>query len=71
MLNDTGYPFELGTSLPTIATNNGSTTVTLQVRATDTGGNFGLSAPIAVDLVADTFAPQLVATSLRGCGRRP
>ena len=51
--NAVSYPFSLGVILPTIAGNGGSA-VTLQVRTYDTGGNTALSAPITVQLVADT-----------------
>ena len=43
--NDVSFPFELSTALPTLA-QNGSSVVTLQVRATDTGGNRTISAPL-------------------------
>ena len=55
--NDAAFPFELSGQAPTIGT--GGTTMTLQVRATDTGGNSTLSAPIVVGVVPDTFAPQV------------
>ena len=56
--NDVAFPFEMRTALPTIAAN-GSNQVTLQVRATDTGRNVGLSTPITIQLVPDTFAPTI------------
>jgi len=61
--NDVSFPFEMSTVLPTIVAN-GSNQVTLQVRATDTGGNFGLSTPITVQLVPDTFGPTVVASNI-------
>ena len=61
--NDLSFPFDLGAALPTIAANGG-TNVTLQVRATDTGGNVGLSAPIDIELVPDTFGPSLLSNSV-------
>ena len=48
------YPFDLSTFLPTIAQNGGSGTVTIQARATDTGGTSTLSAPLTVTLTAST-----------------
>lgn len=53
------YPYELTTVLPTIA-QTGNQAV-LQVRATDTGGNSTLSAPIVIDVLADTTAPTISA----------
>ncbi|MBL8532286.1 MAG: Ig-like domain-containing protein, partial [Betaproteobacteria bacterium] len=61
---DTGFPFELSAQLPTLAANGGRTTVTLQVRATDTGGNVGLAPPVTVTLVPDTVGPVLVESSI-------
>ena len=60
--NDVSFPFEMSAGLPTIA-GNGSNQVTLQVRATDTGGNVGLSTPITVQLVPDTLAPAITSIS--------
>ena len=59
---DLGFPFDLLAQVP--ALSQGGSTLTLQVRATDTGGNVGLSDPITVNVVADTFAPQLRSVSL-------
>ncbi|MCK1485082.1 phosphatase PAP2 family protein [Bradyrhizobium sp. 193] len=60
---DGAYPFDLRAVLPTIAANGG-TSVTLQARARDTGGNAGLSDLITVELVPDTVRPQLIETNL-------
>lgn len=60
---DASFPFELSSLLPTIAAN-GSTSITVQVRATDTGGNRGLSTPINVQLVTDQTPPALVSTNV-------
>ena len=57
---DVGYPWTLSGVLPSLANNGGTSTVTIQVRATDTGGNVGLSAPITAQLVANN-APFAVA----------
>jgi hypothetical protein len=61
--NDVGFPFDWTTTLPTIVAN-GSNQVTLQVRATDTGGNVGLASPIVLQLVPDTFPPTLVSSNV-------
>ena len=50
-------PFDLSAQAPTIA--SGGNTVTLQVRATDTGGNATLSNAVVLNVVPDTFAPQV------------
>ena len=50
--------------LPTIAALDGATQVTLQIAATDTGGNTTLSAPMVVTLVPDTTPPKLLNQSL-------
>jgi hypothetical protein len=51
------YPFNLSAIAPNIAA--GSTTFTLQVRATDTGGNVGLSNVLTIGLVSDTSPPTI------------
>ncbi|MBI1348007.1 hypothetical protein GC163_17175 [bacterium] len=56
--NDVSFPFDLAGSMPNLAA--GSTTATLQVRATDTGGNVTLSPLTTVNLVADTTPPTIV-----------
>ncbi len=56
---DVTNPFTLDPFLPGIV-GNGGPNVTLQVRATDTGGNIGRSAPITVELVADAVPLELV-----------
>ncbi len=53
--NDLSFPFDLSAIAPSIAASG--TTFTIQVRATDTGGNVGLSNVLTVGLVRDTFAP--------------
>ena len=57
--NELSYPFDLSTSLPKISTT--LTQATLQIRATDTGGNQTLSDPIVIDLIPDNVAPTIVA----------
>ncbi|PDT08439.1 hypothetical protein CO655_21460, partial [Rhizobium sp. M1] len=60
---DSSYPFDLRAALPTIAANGGET-VTLQVRATDTGGNVGLSQLVTIELVPDIVGPSLVTANI-------
>ncbi|MEQ1845403.1 MAG: hypothetical protein ABL983_07480, partial [Nitrospira sp.] len=60
--NDVAFPFELFARVPTIAV--GGDTLTVQVRATDTGGNVALSNVMAMDVVPDSFPPQLLSVSI-------
>ncbi|WP_017719654.1 Ig-like domain-containing protein [Kamptonema formosum] len=53
--NDVSFPFDLEAVAPNITAD--SNTATIQVRATDTGGNTVLSNILTVNLVEDTFAP--------------
>ena len=55
VLKDISYPYDLTTVLPKIADVGNQ--VTLQVRATDTGGNVSLSDPIVIDLLKDVTPP--------------
>src|SRR5262249_44550220 len=57
--NDVTYPWDLTVALPSIAAN-GSDQLTLQVRATDTGGNSTLSDLAQVQLAPDPIPPQLI-----------
>ncbi len=66
--NDVSFPFELFTQAPTIAA--GGNTLTLQVRATDTGGNVGLSNIVTLSVVPDTFPPQVTSVSVDEGARR-
>ena len=71
--NDVTFPFDLKAAMPTLA--SGATTVTVQVRATDTGGNIGLSTLLTLELVRDTTPPTLVSVdpinnSVRGLAFR-
>jgi hypothetical protein len=61
--NSVSYPWDLSTILPSIAAN-GSDSVTLQLQATDTGGNVSLSSPILLQLVPDTAPPKLVSQNV-------
>ncbi|MDH3461508.1 MAG: hypothetical protein OEM00_11170, partial [Burkholderiaceae bacterium] len=59
---DVSFPFELFAQAPTIA--SGGNTLSVQVRATDTGGNVALSNVVTLDVVPDTFPPEISAISL-------
>jgi hypothetical protein len=61
--NAVSFPFDLSAALPTLAAAGATTTVTLQVRATDTGGNVGLSPVLTIQLVKDTTPPALVGSN--------
>ena len=56
--NDVSFPFNLTAAMPTLA--SGATTATVQVRATDTGGNIGLSPLVTLQIVPDTVLPTIV-----------
>lgn len=56
--NDVSFPFDF--SAIAVRGEVGATSVTVQVRATDTGGNVTLSDPLVFDLVPDTFAPTII-----------
>src|SRR5262249_37483804 len=57
--NDVSFPYDnLLAVAPTLA--SGASTVTLQVRATDTGGKSALSNAIALGIFRDTTPPQIV-----------
>jgi hypothetical protein len=66
--NAVSYPFELSQLLPTLA-QYGSGTTTFQVRATDTGGNVGLSNVITIQLVKDTVPPVLTSVNVPDGGK--
>ena len=53
--NDVSFPFDL--SAIALGVDPNPLTVTVQARATDTGGNRTLSDPLTFNLVADTIAP--------------
>ena len=57
--NDASFPWDF--LVPTLLTNQPSTLL-IQVRATDTGGNTGLSNLLTIEVVPDTLAPQLIET---------
>ena len=59
--NDVSAPYDFFATAPTLA--SGATNVTIQVRATDTGGNSSLSNALVYDLVPDIVAPVVVSTT--------
>ncbi|MCA9051296.1 MAG: Ig-like domain-containing protein, partial [Planctomycetaceae bacterium] len=58
--SDSSFPFDLTLIAPTIAA--AGDTITVQLRATDTGGNTGISAPLTLNLIPDSFAPSIDST---------
>lgn len=60
--NDPTFPFDLFASAPPVGAEGG--TMTIQLRATDTGGNATLSDVVTLNVVSDTFPPDLVSTNL-------
>ena len=56
--NDVSFPFDF--SAIALAETSEETTATVQVRATDTGGNSSLSNLLTLDLGPDTFAPLIL-----------
>ncbi len=61
---DVTFPWSINFALPSIA-DNGGNAVTVQLRATDMGGNVGLSNLVELELSPDIVAPELVGQSLR------
>jgi hypothetical protein len=61
--NAVSAPYSLSIALPSLA-RNGSAPITVQVRATDTGGNVGLSNTLTIGLVKDTTPPQLASSNI-------
>ncbi len=59
---DVAFPWELFAQVPTVAA--GGSTMTIQVRATDTGGNVGLSNIVTLDVTPDTFPPKVTSASV-------
>ena len=59
--NDVSAPYDFFATVPTL--DSGATSVTIQVRATDTGGNSSLSNELVYDLVPDIVAPVIVGTT--------
>ncbi len=55
--NDVSFPFDFFAIAPTVAAGE---FFTLQVRATDTGGNSSLSDLVTIELIQDTSAPTIV-----------
>jgi hypothetical protein len=63
VVNDISFPFDLSLVIPSLQAEGTSTTVSVQVRATDTGGNQTLSDPIVLNIVPDIKPPAVVATN--------
>ncbi|WP_193142998.1 Ig-like domain-containing protein [Meridianimarinicoccus sp. MJW13] len=61
---DLSYPFDLNARIPLLGSGETSRPISLQVRATDTGGNVGLSTLINAEIVPDTIPPMLVSSTL-------
>ncbi|WP_419580402.1 Ig-like domain-containing protein [Stieleria magnilauensis] len=59
--NDVAFPFDFIAIAPALA--GGPSSVSIQVRAIDTGGNTSLSNILSYDLVADSIAPSVVGTT--------
>jgi hypothetical protein len=57
--NDVSFPFDLSAIVPILPDGQTSDTLIIQVRATDSGGNVGLSDSVSLQIVADTFAPTI------------
>jgi hypothetical protein len=57
---DLSFPYDFSTFAPSLA--SGVTTVRIQARAVDTGGNTGLSNELMYELVPDTFGPTVVSS---------
>jgi len=55
--SDVSFPFDFSAVAPNI--EGGSDSFTVQVRATDTGGNSALSDVLTIELVPDTFPPTI------------
>jgi hypothetical protein len=56
--NNVSFPFDLSTYLPTIA--SAGSTVTVQISASDTGGNTASTNPITIHLQRDTTPPKII-----------
>lgn len=54
---DVSFPWDLSTIAPTLA--DGSSTLSVQVRATDTGGNETTSPPLTIEITEDDIAPTI------------
>ena len=65
--NDVSFPFDL--TATALNDDPEATTVDIQVRATDTGGNSTLSNTLTFNLVPDIFAPNVISTSPKADGR--
>jgi YD repeat-containing protein len=59
--SDVSFPFEFSTVVPALSA--GADTMTVQVRATDTGGNTALSDPLVIDILPDVLRPSVVSVN--------
>lgn len=57
--NAVSFPFNLSFFVPRILEGTDSGQIQFQVRATDTGGNIALTAPVTLDVRQDSLAPQI------------
>jgi|CXWL01.1.fsa_nt_gi hypothetical protein len=62
VINDVSFPFEV--SALAVGSTLSATSMTVQVRATDTGGNVALSNTLTFSLVSDTFPPALLSSNV-------
>ncbi|MFV0383932.1 Ig-like domain-containing protein [Paracoccus sp. (in: a-proteobacteria)] len=62
---DISYPFDLSARIPVLDDGEDARDVTLQIRATDTGGNVGLGPLIQAEIVPDTVPPQLIDSTIQ------
>lgn len=60
ILSRVTYPWDLNIQLPTIEDNGGVDAVSVEIRATDTGGNATTSAPIDIQLISNTTPFEIV-----------
>ncbi len=59
--NDVSFPFDFNAVVPNLSA--GSETMTIHVRATDTGGNTTTSEPLILEIKPDIFAPTVDSVS--------
>ncbi|MEJ0018377.1 MAG: Ig-like domain-containing protein [Acetobacteraceae bacterium] len=60
--DDPAFPFDFSVQVPTLAA--GGSTMTVQIRATDTGGNATLSNVLTFNVSPDTFPPTVSSVSI-------
>ena len=62
--SDISFPFDLTTIAPTLDASETVRVLTIQARATDTGGNMAVTDPIMLSVVEDTVPPSIDAISI-------